>query len=120
MLWATALIEAPSRLATSTLLDFHDLRHSGAVLATAMGASLGELMDPSDTAHQAALQYSTSPRTGIAKSPPCVPNWPTAVHVFTQSWQVLSIVITSPLRRAGGFHESCAVFSRTSTPALAL
>ena len=53
-------------------LRWHDLRHSGAVLAAATGATLAELMARlGHSTPQAAMRYQHAPPAATARSPRC-------------------------------------------------
>ena len=59
-------------------LRWHDLRHSGAVLAAATGASLAELMGRlGHSTPTAAMRYQHVAQGRIGRLRRCSPNWPT-------------------------------------------
>ena len=59
-------------------LRFHDLRHSGAVLTAATGATLAELMARlGHSTHRPRCATSTPSRPATKKSPRCCQSWPT-------------------------------------------
>ena len=66
-------------------LRWHDLRHSGAVLAAATGATLAELMARlGHSTPAAAMRYQHAAQAAAARSPRCCRNSPTLNSALPQ------------------------------------